>query len=62
MADTAVRDWFTCPQCSHARLAWSDVLGHPRCSSCGFAPRGSKLLFDLEGGTHGQTAEHYTLQ
>jgi len=62
MAETAVRDWFTCPRCDRGRLAWSDTLGHLRCSACGLAPRGSKTVFDLEGAGHEQTVDHYTLQ
>src|SRR5262245_34875735 len=62
MAETAVRDWFTCPQCKRGRLAWSDALAQPKCCGCGRALRGSKSVYDLEGAGHEQTAEHYTLQ
>src|SRR4051812_23953684 len=57
-----VRDWFTCPRCGKAALAWSEAKGHPACPACGFVAGGSRAVFDLEAGEHEQTDAHYTLQ
>lgn len=62
MHSSALRDWFTCPKCAGARLAWSDPKGHPACPACGFTAGGSASVWDLESGCDAQTDAHYTLQ